>query len=568
MSMRSRIVVAAVVLGSLVQPLSAQRGNSVPSVSVRPPDFIYKVTAGAALPSLGWKIGVPIGALKAGSFPEAAGMIDGLQLGYFEATPAELPYTMDDAALAVAARRIQELRLGLSAYHVAQLPERPEGMRRLFEFARRLNIETIIASPEPAALADLDALAAEFNVKVALRNGTRRQTPAYWSPQGMLSAIAGRSARVGLAVDVAAWQREKVEPVAALRQVHRHVTAVSLPDSAALAAAEPILLELSRLQGCEDCRGRRFPTTPVFVSLGLADPQSVGLLSRALLPAIGYRINEISRATPTVPVETIPAAEREAIEKGLPRLAVVKPKQPRKLLVLDLCPQNGYFHQTTAHANLALDLMGRNTGAFEPVFDNNLDNLKYPAIRQYDAIFLNSTTGDVFSDPEVLSGLTRFIDEGGGLAGIHGASYTSMILPAFSELLGAADGPHRVEEATVKIDDPDSPLTRSFGGKSFTRVDEFYHFLPTGPYSREKLRVLLALDTERSETSNEQIRPDRDYGLSWIKRVGKGRVFYTALGHTPTFFATPALAEHVLAGIQFALGDLEADATPSAKRRQ
>lgn len=98
-------------------------------------------------------------------------------------------------------------------------------------------------------------------------------------------------------------------------------------------------------------------------------------------------------------------------------------------------------------------------------------------------------------------------------------------------------------------------------------MDEFYHFLPTGPYSREKLRVLLAVDTERSETSNEGIRPDRDYGLSWIKRVGKGRVFYIALGHTPTFFATPALAEHVLAGIQFALGDLDADATPSAKRR-
>src|SRR5262245_6479676 len=551
--MRSRIVVAVVVLASLVQPLPAQRGNSVPSVSERPPDFIYKVTAGAALPSLGWKIGVPIGALKAGSFAEAAGMVDRLQLGYFEATPAELPYTLDEAALAAAAHRIQELRLGLSAYHVAQLPERAE-IRRLFEFARRLNIETIVASPNPAVLADLDALAAEFNVKVALRNGTRRQTPAYWNPQGMLSAIAGRSARVGLAVDLAAWQREKVEPVAGLRQVYRHVTAISIPDSATLAAAEPILLELSRLQSCADCRGRRFPTTPVFVSLGLADPQSVGVLSRALLPAIGYRINEISRATPTVPVETIPAAEREAIEKGVPRLAIVKPKQPRKLLVLDLCPQNGYFHQTIAHGNLALDLMGRNTGAFEPVFDNNLDNLKYPAIKKYDAIFLNSTTGDVFTDPEVLSGLTRFVEEGGGLAGIHGASYTSMILPAFSELLGAADGPHRVETGTVRIDDPDSPLTRSFGGTSFTRVDEFYHFLPTGPYSREKLRVLLALDTERSETSNEGIRPDRDYALSWIKRVGKGRVFYSALGHTPTFFATPALAEHVLAGIQFALG--------------
>jgi hypothetical protein len=534
---------------------------------VRPPDFIYKVIVGAALPSLGWKIGVPIGALKGGSFSEAAGKVDGLQLGYFEASPAELPYTLDDDAVRAAARRIQELRLGLSAYRVARLPTGTASLRPLFEFARKLNIETIIASPEPAALADLDALATEFNVKVALRNGSRQQTPSYWNPQGMLSAIAGRSAHVGFAVDVAAWSREKVDPVAALRQVHRHVMAIGFPDSGTLAAAEPILLELSRLQSCVDCRGRRFPTTPLFVSLGLADQQSIGALSRALLPAIGYRINQISRATPTVSVDTIPAGEREAIERGIPRQAVAKPKQPRKLLVLDLCPQNGYFHQTIAHANLALDLMGRTTGAFEAVFDNNLDNLKYPAIKQYDAIFLNSTTGDVFSDPDVLGGLTRFIEEGGGLAGIHGASYTSMILPAFSELIGAADGPHRVEEATVKIDDPDSPLTRPFGGKHFTRVDEFYHFLPTGPYSREKLRVLLALDTERSETSNEHVRADRDYGLSWIKGVGKGRVFYTALGHTPTMFATPPLAEHVLAGIQFALGDLDADATPSAKRR-
>ena len=90
-------------------------------------------------------------------------------------------------------------------------------------------------------------------------------------------------------------------------------------------------------------------------------------------------------------------------------------------------------------------------------------------------------------------------------------------------------------KTTVKIDDPDSPLTRSFGGKSFTRVDEFYHFLPTGPYSREKLRVLLALDTERSETSNEGLRPDRDYGLSWDQAGREGsRVLHRAGTHADT----------------------------------
>ena len=76
---------AAVVAASLVQLPSAQRGSTVPSVSVRPPDFIYKVTAGAALPSLGWKIGVPIGAFVLADQGKG-----------FEATPAP-PEAADDA---------------------------------------------------------------------------------------------------------------------------------------------------------------------------------------------------------------------------------------------------------------------------------------------------------------------------------------------------------------------------------------------------------------------------------------------------------------------------------------
>jgi type 1 glutamine amidotransferase len=77
--------------------------------------------------------------------------------------------------------------------------------------------------------------------------------------------------------------------------------------------------------------------------------------------------------------------------------------------------------------------------------------------------------------------------------------------------------------------------------------------------------VLISIDTEKSDMSQWHVRPDNDYGLSWIKSYGKGRVFNCAMGHTPTFFATPALAEHILAAIQFVLGDLEADTTPSAK---
>ena len=61
------------------------------------------------------------------------------------------------------------------------------------------------------------------------------------------------------------------------------------------------------------------------------------------------------------------------------------------------------------------------------------------------------------------------------------------------------------------------------------------------------------------------VRPDNDYGLVWIRSYGNGRVFNCALGHSSLLFGTPPMAQLILNGIQFVLGDLEADATPSAK---
>jgi type 1 glutamine amidotransferase len=60
-------------------------------------------------------------------------------------------------------------------------------------------------------------------------------------------------------------------------------------------------------------------------------------------------------------------------------------------------------------------------------------------------------------------------------------------------------------------------------------------------------------------------RPDSDYAVSWIRSYGKGRVFFCILGHNPTLFDSPELAKYFLAGIQYILGDLDADSTPSAK---
>jgi len=301
------------------------------------------------------------------------------------------------------------------------------------------------------------------------------------------------------------------------------------------------------------------------------EPSNVADLDKALHPILADRVNQISRAAAIRGHERLTPEERQKVEAALPQRAPVKPKKPRKLLVMDLNVAYG-GHRSIPHANLAVELMGKKTGAYEAVFSNDLDNLKPGRIQRFDAIYLNNTVGMIFVDPEVRDGLTRFVREGGGLAGNHGVSHTSMDWAEFGEMIGTKWGVHRepTEQATVRIDDPTHPLTSAFGGQAFVYQDEFFRF-PIGPYSREKLRVLLTIDVEKTDMNQGRpcpkpcVRADNDYAVSWIRSYGKGRVFFCILGHNPTLYMTPPLAEYFLAGIQFILGDLEADTTPSAR---
>jgi type 1 glutamine amidotransferase len=143
--------------------------------------------------------------------------------------------------------------------------------------------------------------------------------------------------------------------------------------------------------------------------------------------------------------------------------------------------------------------------------------------------------------------------------------------PEFNTMIGGMfkfhwnDG----QEITLKIDEPDHPLNAMFKGRpQFKIVDETYTF-GRNVYSRENLRVLKSVDYGRmsaEDKAKEQLpRTDGDYALSWVRREGKGRVFYEAHGHNEKVYAIGPFLEHLLAGIQYALGDLRAEDGPSRK---
>ncbi len=287
-------------------------------------------------------------------------------------------------------------------------------------------------------------------------------------------------------------------------------------------------------------------------------------MSRRTLPII------VALAAPLLAQREPTPEERALIEQAAPATAPAKPKKPRKLLVLDLnIGRRG--HPSIPHARLAIETMARNTRAFEPVFTNDLAMLRPESLRQFDAIYLNNTAGDLFADPAARDGLDSFLRSGGGLAGHHAVTVTSTEWQAFGEMLGARGASHRMqdEKVLVHVEDPSSALTKMFGGSAFEATDEIFRFDP--PYSRESVRVLLSIDRDRTDMNQGRcfgrcFRDDNDYPVAWIRRHGQGRVFYTTLGHNPHIFWNAKLLDFYLAGIQFVLGDLEADATPSAAR--
>ena len=128
--------------------------------------------------------------------------------------------------------------------------------------------------------------------------------------------------------------------------------------------------------------------------------------------------------------------------------------------------------------------------------------------------------------------------------------------------------PWNGEVMTMRVEDPDNPINAVFGGKSFEIADQAFQLQE--PVLRDHLHVLLSIDPEKSTRTSRRVLPvrqkDMDFPMSWIRKHGQGRVYYLGLGHSAPIFWNPALLQHLLAGIQYALGDLQVDDAPDVTR--
>ena len=304
-----------------------------------------------------------------------------------------------------------------------------------------------------------------------------------------------------------------------------------------------------------------------------------GRLCVALLLGLGACSSEVCAAG-----KKLKEAEVRKIEAAAPAKPTARPKRARRLLLFSLSP--GYKHSVIPYTTAAIEIMGRKSGAYRTVTSDDPAMFEPGNLARFDAVVLNNTCGKaparelflpanlkklppekreaaVTRDKMLKQSFAEFVKSGKGLVGFHGCTGAFFTWPEFGEMLGAYFLKHPWnQKIRVKVDDPSHPLCTAFGGKSFELREETYVF--KGPCSRDNLRVLLALDTT-SVNASKGGRKDGDYPLAWVKSHGKGRVFYSAFSHYGQNFQDPKLLRFYLDGIQFALGDLDADTTPSAK---
>ena len=263
---------------------------------------------------------------------------------------------------------------------------------------------------------------------------------------------------------------------------------------------------------------------------------------------------------------------------------------PKKVLVVTTTTTKSFRHSSIPTAERIIGDLAKESGAFtvdyarvepsDPEFkgaDGKRDNAKVDAaikavlaekmspaaLKKYDAVIFANTTGDLpLPDNQAF---LDWIKSGKGFVGMHSATDTFPGFPGYTEMIG---GHFKTHGAQVKVDainqDPECPICKHLPAK-WEVFDEIYQMKD---FDRTKVHGLLTLDKHPNNDT------PGDYPIAWCKEYGKGRVFYTSLGHREDVWdpawpdrknskeVAEAYQKHILGGIRWALGLEKMNAKP------
>ena len=238
--------------------------------------------------------------------------------------------------------------------------------------------------------------------------------------------------------------------------------------------------------------------------------------------------------------------------------------QSRKQILV-VGEEKGYRHEAVSHAMATIERLGKETGLWDATLRTDTEaltkrKLEYNAknLTNFDAVVF-FTGGELEMYAQKKSDLLSFVhDDGKGFIGIHSAAITFVDWPEYGEMIGGYydEHPWGTFDAPIIVEDPTFPGMQQWP-KAFVMRDEIYQMRN---YSREKVRVLMRLDASKLDLGNKNVhRTDRDFAVTWAKMYGKGRVFYTTLGHVPDNWDKPEFQKMIVEAIRWSTRITNAD---------
>ena len=165
-------------------------------------------------------------------------------------------------------------------------------------------------------------------------------------------------------------------------------------------------------------------------------------------------------------------------------------------------------------------------------------------LARYRCVIFLSTTGDVLETPAQETAFQSWVESGGAFLGIHAATDTEYGWPWYGRMVGAYFSNHpKIQPAVQVVADAEHPSAAGLPAR-WRRTDEWYNFRGFEP----DIHVVLRLDESSYKGGN-----NGDHPSAWCKEVGKGRMFYTAGGHTKESYAEPEFRDHLVGALRWLL---------------
>jgi sugar phosphate isomerase/epimerase len=235
-----RTALALIVLTSVLAVLAVAQEGAKPRAPLIPPEITAQVknTDYQAVRIKKFPISVEGWTYRKYTFFETVDKLKALGISYLEAYPGQplgngnpkavFEQGMSDADMAAAQAKLRDAGVSVVAYGVVDLGTTEASMRKVFDFARKMGIRTVVCEPQDEAFGVLEKLLDEYDLQAAIHN--HPQPAKYALPMTTLEHLKGRSARLGVCADTGHWMREGLNPVECLRLLRGRILDTHLKD--------------------------------------------------------------------------------------------------------------------------------------------------------------------------------------------------------------------------------------------------------------------------------------------------------------------------------------------------